>query len=1301
MAPKDSQSRSPLAILLMLGLVILLGGLLWNHGDDRTWGRQQNRSETDEVEGPKKDDSLLRTVERQQGLSEASKKSRLHGKGTEGGTEFGGLAELDEFPKTEDFLTSQPLELALIREPGELAGWVTDSKSQPLAGARVRLQFEREIEGGAKAPKLEASTNDSGLFLIPKVPPGDWTVVAEKDHYATSVATGIEVLSGDRPSPVVLRMEPEIRLKGVVNAGGKAVVPNASVIAVRNHLAVHGQRMVENVKVTYSDTTTSEKGEFELDQLPSGEMILRVVAVGFAPLETTVVIKPNPPPVTLSLVPEAILSGIVKNELGKPVPGAELELATPAEDEKKSEPIAKLNTEENGTFIFRQLPANRQFLLTAKAPEYAITGPLAVVSGTTTNVIVLSSGGSIRGTVTNLNDGDPAPHVGIVAVSEAAPKGVSLMTLTNSKGRYRISRLPAGTYTVAVYNEKLTSEPRAGINVNSNTATDKIDFSIYPGIDIAGVVSDGDTGERLVNARVALKSRVGAGFLVARNNEMRSNAAGAFKFTNLPQGLYDLGAELQGYIRGTGEEQVRVELLRLSTPEPVDLKLYRGGTIEGIVYSVSGAAVSEALVQLFHGPGSPGRIRAEDFKATTNSGGSFLIEGIPVQNELHLFLSAWKRGYPKGRSEVIVLNRNQNIKEVDIHLGAGSTLDIETKDPSGNGIADVDLQLSHPSFPGDAAPPAWKVKTGRDGHGFLGDLPPGRVSVSASRAGYLSASGAAQITEEPFAQLSIVMEPARILAGRVQDDLLVPVRAGKVTARPEPRAKGSGTAPIKEDSTYRIETLGEGTFNIEALVQMNTETGGRQIVWSFPGIMPNGGIAEEVLTVPINGELEGRVITGDDTPLPSYTVSLTATYKDSASRRQGFNTAFAFTKGDSFRFTTLPPGEYRVTVSAPNFLPMTDGPFDVESPGSTSVGTFKLNPGGKLRYAVADLKTKEPLAGVVGKLTPDGPSGKSGADGVTTINPIRPAIYTLELSHPDYLLKSKPIVKITRGKETDEGLILLDPGAKLFGKVSDGDDKPLGGILVEARAINAESIKRVNTDSSGNYTFRGLIPGGQVVTFSGLVNNRKVVKSINVIVKADEDLRQDVTLWANSQLDGMLIAAPEVDLRRSTVTLYPMRADNFPSISDPVRVTDISNGRFIVKDLVEGYYLVAVQAPMTGGPMNFWADLAPVFSRRSAANVRQGSIRVTGRILDRAGSPLARQDVRLDLLTAPQSGVIPLRRWWQWTVRTNAAGTFDVQRLPAGTYSLTAHNDQLQADILEIFTITSDQQVYERNFAFE
>ncbi|CAN5297546.1 hypothetical protein BH09SUM1_BH09SUM1_09310 [soil metagenome] len=1298
MAEQNDQKEKPfpIAIVMLIGAVLLFFALWWSGAIGPASGTDRGRGAPVKV--------VVNIADRE---ADKGTQGLLPGEGytpafntRAGRTPTPSAPEFElAYPATHDLETSTAMELAATLKPGELIGWVSDARSQPIVQAHVSLTFEDKKTAADKIPKLEATSSETGLFKISGIPPGIWTVVAEKSGYAKDALAGVEIGSNERHEPIELKLGPELKVTGTVTAADHPV-NRASVSALREHLSVHPGGVVERVKVNYASAQTSEKGQFELKQLPAGKIQIDVRADGFAPLDVDLVVNDKTPPLKLMLTPESLLSGVVRNELGKPVKGAELSIRLPGSPDKDP-PYGETKSLDDGSFVFRMLPERREFLLTAKAEGYAVAGPITILSGTSTNVIVMTTGGAIMGLVTAFDSGAPRSDIGVLAINEDPARNIRLWTKTNSSGRYKISLLPAGSYHVSIYNDRLTSEPRPAVKVDGVKAVKDVNFAIYPGLNIDGNVVDGETGEPIANAEVTLESKVGPSYLLNKNTKAIANEAGSFRFADLPLGVYTMRGSLKGYMAAPGEESsARIELIRGDLPQPVEIKLFRAGVIDGSVTDRAGAGVAGALVQLYHGAGSPGRIDLNPFKATTDASGAFSIESIPVQAELFLIATASKEGLGKAKSDVIVLSPRQPVASTQIEFGASQSVQVFVRQEEAGGLQDATVVITSSNFP-DAAPAFWTQKTGMDGYATFEDFPAGGGRVTASKDGFLPASKAITVSADAPQQVELVLTPSRLLTGRVVDDSGVPIQAGSVTARPESGARGSGSSGIAADSTFRITTLGLGYFTLDTMAVRATKYGGRNVAWAISRQMPNGGIGDVIITVPMSGVLEGKVLQPDDNQPPAkYTVSLSATYKDDAGKARTFGTSCAFEQGSDFLFESLPPGQYTVTASAPNYLPVTVGPVKVSSPGVASAGTIPLETSGQLKLKMVNARTQEPISGAIATLSPKGPALWTNASGDGTFNPVMPEMYTLKVAHGDFLPFEKNLIKVSRGKVTDLGPLEMEPGAILFGAVTDGKGGAVASAVVQAQSANVTSVKRTTTDSGGRYSLHGLVPGGQVVTYSGRVNSRDVSASLEVTVSSLEKTEQNVSLTADATLIATLGAPPGVDPSRALVTLYLLRANSVPSISAPIRVDTISRGQFMATKLARGYYLVTVQAPGTGG-LTYWASTAAVLNDDNYATIAAGPMAFTGRVLKmKDGDPVAAQSIRFDLLSAPQSAIPALRRWWEWTARTDATGQFAFRNLPQGTYSFVAQNEALGSDILEIIQIDGERLITRRDFDF-
>jgi large repetitive protein len=1302
---KPSSTLTRWATIAAILLLVVIGLLVF-------WPREEAPppEQTQISLNPSHVENLSLSIARQRDLSEKSRQLR----GDLQDQKNALLASLEDnlaqeqkesFPATQDYATSQPLEIALLYPPGSLVGYVTDKKLLPMEKVNISLKYEQQVLGGIEAPTPSASTDEGGMFLIEEIPTGRWTVIAEKEHYSKTVIAGQSIPSGEKTGPVTLTITPELLLSGTVNGAG-IPVPNALVLAQRKHLSVQPSGRVEGIQIVYSQNNTDEKGAFSLKQLPHGIITIRAEASGFAPLEKELEIVPNMKPIVLELESEATLSGFVRNPRNEPVKDVEISLKRP-DSPPKAKPLASTKTLETGEFILNQLPDGREYDLYAKATNYAPAGPIRILSGTSNNIIVLETGGAIEGSVTNTDTEEKMAQIGIVGILDSPSKRVVLWTKTNSGGNYRLENLSPGTYNIALFSEKYTSEPRLGVKVEKNQPTKSIDFNIYPGVTLTGTVEDGETGERLPNATVNLSSKSGPGLLTNKKTKATTKEDGTFRFKNLPQGVYNLTADLSGYTRGVGEEaSIRVEALVKITPDPVRLKLYPGGTIKGVVYSGAGSPVGGALVQIYNAKGTPGSLGGgtrNKLKKTTESNGLFKMEGIPLHQELHLQVCAWNESLGMASSNIIILNRDQRDKTTEVLLGESGALNVKVMDDKGLGVSEAKVTISGGNFPRDTAPPGWVKQSDPTGNAFFAAAPLGNIRASASKAGYLSKSKSTKVTTSQVASVEITLATAHSISGKVYDDFGQPIQAGKVTAKAEPQATGGGSSKINPDGTFEIKTVGEGTFRLDVNAQKKTASGSRKILWGHPKNPPNDGLGEVHLVVPSNAIVTGNVQPpqGDD-PLPNFRVTLNANYKDSAGINRRFNTAFTFSKSTNFMFDSLPPGEYKATINASNYLPVVTESFTIDSPSQHSLGTITLSPGGRLKINVVNSLTGEPVAGATGVLKPDGPSARTNANGEALFNPIVPGIYTLDLSHGEFLPKTVHLVNVPRNGERIFKDIEMHPGGTIFGNVVDGEDNSLKGILVEAYDPLLGEAKRLNTDAGGNYIIKGLSPGGQTMSYSGKVNNRKIAVSVNVKISAGEETQQDIVLWANSTLTGNLYPPPGCDPNQSIVRLYPIRADFVPMMNEKINVSNINNGRFIVEDLTDGYYLVTAQVPHPRKGTYYWAGTASVFEPDAHFTLHHGRGNIQGTVLSRPPGPVVDgQNVHLELLSATQSGRSGLDNFYKWDVNTDEKGLFAFDELPFGTYSLVSHSEQFNTDILDIIEINNQQPTYNTTYSFE
>jgi len=303
---------------------------------------------------------------------------------------------------------------------------------------------------------------------------------------------------------------------------------------------------------------------------------------------------------------------------------------------------------------------------------------------------------AIAGQITN-DRGEPVPSATVTATprdSVSAGSGKALNATTDDRGEYRIGGLAPGTYIVSARSDRSTI-----VGISNGVSSGVVGFAdarfasyfpdapdvaaatpirLGPGderrdIDfhVAGPTRNdegstriavmatrslrddkGVTGSAAVGGSVvssdgrSLAEAVVSIFqqgpvLVARTT--RTDAAGAYRFSDLPSGHYQLSAALDGFSMPSDTPPLPYFILDGGGPEitlsdgedrhPVDVTMLKWGAISGRVLDDAGEPVMGARVGLMTTRYQAGRRRlvvAKPEQRLTNDRGEFRIYGVPV-----------------------------------------------------------------------------------------------------------------------------------------------------------------------------------------------------------------------------------------------------------------------------------------------------------------------------------------------------------------------------------------------------------------------------------------------------------------------------------------------------------------------------------------------------------------------------------------------------------------------------------------------------------------------------------------------
>ena len=295
-------------------------------------------------------------------------------------------------------------------------------------------------------------------------------------------------------------------------------------------------------------------------------------------------------------------------------------------------------TNASGQYTLSNLATGRYFVRTTNSAGYVdqlyagracpngscsvSTGtPVTVTAGATTSGtdFVLSSGGTIRGTVTR----GGAPLAGAtVSASTRTSSLVGGSATTDASGQYTITGLPPGTFFLLAQSSSTESQIFSGIPcptgscdvyagtpvvVAAGATVSAIDFALTTAASISGTVTDATTGTGLSSVYVsAYSSELGYG------TGQYTGAFGTYTLGHLPAGRYTITtSNTYGYVdqkyRGVAcppstctATGTPVVVTTGEAATGIDFALVQGATITGIVSDeVTGNGIPAITVAVY------------------------------------------------------------------------------------------------------------------------------------------------------------------------------------------------------------------------------------------------------------------------------------------------------------------------------------------------------------------------------------------------------------------------------------------------------------------------------------------------------------------------------------------------------------------------------------------------------------------------------------------------------------------------------------------------------------------------------
>ncbi|MBD7965920.1 carboxypeptidase regulatory-like domain-containing protein [Fictibacillus norfolkensis] len=1127
------------------------------------------------------------------------------------------IVGLDGYSSSTSGVSLQPgdqltgINVSLTPLGGTITGNVVDEFGEPLPGTLITFLTPEGI------PIIATNANDQGNFSSILLDPGTYTVIATSPYYFQS-QLGVIVLPDETST-----------LNFVLNSVGGQIT---GVVVDENGNPILGSfpsiRLLNVNGVLLQSFTALADGRFVFSQLPEGAYQINVRAENYQAVTVGAFVNNGEVSNLIVSLPEerGSVEGVIVNaSSGNPLPGSFVELR-----DTRGILISKVTSDQAGIFRFIDLPPG-SVNIRASAPGFGSESIGSIISaGEVTNAQLNLSPllGNLNGTILD-NTGNP---IGTASVQIIDSTGTPIVTvLTDALGKYEVSGLSPGQYTITASADNFGSTIGAGAVVpNETTIVDLV--LIQEGGFIQGIITNRSTGEPLLGAAVELKIISPFGPVI---ETALTDSTGYYRFERVSSGTYLLQASNQGF--GTESGSIRIENGETSTrnftldPVPASVRgvITSGETplVKTVVTLINAEGVNVAVVQT----DEQGRFFVQNF-----SPGAYTLVAV---NE----------NYQSGKIGFEVVSGEE--AEVNFNLAPlpGTLSGVIVNQLSGSPISGSIIQI----YAGDSVQPITSSVSDPDGTYTINGLQPGPYIVVITAPNFNTyTTGVTISANEASIADGFLLENPGVVSGTVLSPLgTVSEAAVKVI---DVNGSVVGTAITNSDGTFVIGNLSAGTYAVTVVAQgLTSDTQGVFIV------------AGQTSNVSFNLDLNPGNITGTVTDttgnfLPGVVVNVIL---------NDIIIATAVTdRNGSYAFEGLNPNSYQISANLFGYAVESVGAV-VVSDNVTTANLILSEEFGNILGTVTD-RNGNPIIQRVIQINLYDQNNVL----VTTVLAESDGTYIIpQIKQGDYVINVKTrgfapgtfAVEVFSGEDTPLNLPLEDVGGTLTILVLDSTtSNPVTGVLTGVYNTTGLPITEQITDQNGSLTLQnleeGLViisavrPGYSNISQGVIIEEGQTTQAILAISPETGDLTGIITNSLGAPIPGAIIQI--IDANRAVVTSVLTQTD----------------GTYAVIDLLPGIYTMIVSAPG--------------YEQRSlSAVIAPNETTITNLIL--SGEPGSVEGIVTDAATgAFLSGTnIELRKISSSgpvvaTTLTDDQGRYRFSRIPAGNYTIVATNKQYGND---------------------
>jgi uncharacterized GH25 family protein/protocatechuate 3,4-dioxygenase beta subunit len=439
-----------------------------------------------------------------------------------------------------------------VETGAKLSGRVTGPDGSPLAGVSVRS----DPMGGGRVMRFNmtdnsATTDPSGEYTIDTLEPGEKTFTFNRSGYTAQQKT--VTIAGGKDSRLDVQMSSGLRATGFVVTDSGAPLPDASVTAL-SASEMNGGR----------GARSDSNGAFTIEGLAPGHYTFNAAKNGYSAGTVRDVDILTSGPVRIVLKSGGVITGHV-NGLTAP----ELEQTTVFANGGSGGPMSSSTApvDSGGNFRIEGAPSGtvrisaRTGAMFGGSSKSAAPKTVELEPGGTAQVdIDFKSSTVIRGRVTR--NGAAVPNAQVMFIPRGAKSQTSASASADADGRYELSGLDDGTYTVQAVDMERLNPFATQYDVHGSGTFD----IVIKTVTLRGHVVDASDARALADASVELRPSGGATVFGGRGGQ--TDASGNFTIENVAAGTYQITADKAGY--GHDARQV---IIGDSTPEDVQFRL--------------------------------------------------------------------------------------------------------------------------------------------------------------------------------------------------------------------------------------------------------------------------------------------------------------------------------------------------------------------------------------------------------------------------------------------------------------------------------------------------------------------------------------------------------------------------------------------------------------------------------------------------------------------------------------------------------------------------------------------------------